>query len=747
MKNIYYSRSAGAVLRLSGMILGVLLLFQTVLAAAAGAPVAEEQRFSVQENALNGMEIGMIEAVGAVSFQLTGGNDLGAFALDELTGVLTVSDSTFLDYEMHQSFSLTVQVTGLDNLASEVTAVIEVQNVDKPAPVTGESTNITEKSASLAGSFETGGAATVAAIQYGLEAQLPEFDPEGADGSVPAAPGAVGNTLELDVTDLQDGTTYYYRTVAKNSEGVVYGQRKSFTTFSIPWVNEIVIRDPNPTSAEMVTFLVTFTEPVNGVDVNDFVLNLDPTLANGSLNGDIVTVDADASGVGYIVTVDGVSGDGTLRLDFVDNGTVESVNGVNIGGAGPDNGAFADGEVYTIDNTNPGVLTLIYTNEDVSARHFFAVTNDPDKPEDLRIDFNSSKPNIVREDYYEITRNGSRWEVRMFPVEHAYGESTVTINVVDGADNASPTIELLVVVRAVADKPLLVANNVEGDEDTAIPLDVAASLVDQDGSESFESIAITGLPVGATLNAGTPIGDGTTFKFTNPADLQSITFTPPANASGIYELTLSATTVEEATGDDVIRKRESDSKTFTVTVNAVNDAPAFALDPESKTLLEDFETEEYVAINPAEVPADERDQVVNYSVSAKDGKDAIATVVVGQDENGKPRLEITSIKDANGTQVFTVTANDGQGENNFFTQDFTLTISSVNDAPAFALDPESKTLLEDFETEEYVAINPAEVPADEPDQVVNYSISAKDGKDAIATVVVGRMRMENLAWR
>jgi hypothetical protein len=56
----------------------------------------------------------------------------------------------------------------------------------------------------------------------------------------------------------------------------------------------------------------------------------------------------------YTVSVNTGSGDGTLRLDLTDNGTIFDVlYSYPLGGPGAGNGSFTAGEVYTIDKTAP----------------------------------------------------------------------------------------------------------------------------------------------------------------------------------------------------------------------------------------------------------------------------------------------------------------------------------------------------------------------------------------------------------
>ncbi len=109
-----------------------------------------------------------------------------------------------------------------------------------------------------------------------------------------------------------------------------------------PVVTAIDRLDADPTKAVSVQYDVVFSEAVTGVDADDFALSL-----SGSASG---TVDTTIGGGGsdYTVTVTGISGNGTIRLDLLDNGTIASVSDST-----PLDGNFTSGQSYTIDNAAP----------------------------------------------------------------------------------------------------------------------------------------------------------------------------------------------------------------------------------------------------------------------------------------------------------------------------------------------------------------------------------------------------------
>lgn len=107
-----------------------------------------------------------------------------------------------------------------------------------------------------------------------------------------------------------------------------------------------------------------------------------------------------------------------------------------------------------------------------------------------------------------------------------------------------------------------------------------------------------------------------------------------------------------------------------------NTPPSFTLSGDV-TVTENFSTTEYVTITPGNVPADEQDQVVTYSISPANVDFANVSINA---QTG--RVSITSVPNKFGSQVFRVTANDGQPTNNTYSQTFTLTVLSEASANA-----------------------------------------------------------------
>lgn len=112
-----------------------------------------------------------------------------------------------------------------------------------------------------------------------------------------------------------------------------------------PAVLSIVAANANPSNAANVSWTVTFSENVNGVDAADFALSASGVA--GAMIGSVTPV----SGTVFTVTANTGSGSGTLGLNLVDNDSIN--DGTNVlGGAGAGNGNVI-GQVYDIDRTPP----------------------------------------------------------------------------------------------------------------------------------------------------------------------------------------------------------------------------------------------------------------------------------------------------------------------------------------------------------------------------------------------------------
>ena len=141
-------------------------------------------------------------------------------------------------------------------------------------------------------------------------------------------------SYSLTATASSGGTT--------SSASTGYAVTVDTTPPSVTADNRVGSSSNNASSEQ---FTVTFSKSVVGVSTASFQLT-----DTGSVAGSIASVTG--SGSSYTVTVTGVTGDGTMRLDLKGsgNGIEDTVGNVPAG--------YTSGQTYTIEHTPPSVTAI-----------------------------------------------------------------------------------------------------------------------------------------------------------------------------------------------------------------------------------------------------------------------------------------------------------------------------------------------------------------------------------------------------
>ena len=156
-----------------------------------------------------------------------------------------------------------------------------------------------------------------------------------------------GDYTAMTVDPVDDCTFWYTNQYLKANGSWNWSTRIASFKFpgcndtTPPTVTSIARASTNPSAAASVDFTVTFSESVTGVNAADF------SITQSGLTGTAIT-NVSGSGSVYTVTVSPGTGSGTLRLDLIDNDSIQDLAGNPLGGTGINNGNFSTGEVYTI---------------------------------------------------------------------------------------------------------------------------------------------------------------------------------------------------------------------------------------------------------------------------------------------------------------------------------------------------------------------------------------------------------------
>jgi hypothetical protein len=367
-----------------------------------------------------------------------------------------------------------------------------------------------------AGDFAPVGTGAVGAALAGV-------DGSGASYTVTAATGADGS-LGLDLVD-DDSILDLAGNPLGPDDGSAAGE-SYVVDRTAPAVASIKRDDSDPSNAETVAWTVAFDEDVSGVDPTDFAL-----AAAGIAGTPAVETVTPIDGRRYtIIAATGggtPSGSATLRLDVVDDDSIGDAAGNPLGGHGAGNGAYGSGEPYTVDKTQPTVVSIL------------RIDPSPTRSGPLRftVTFAEAVSGVTASSFSLVTANlsGAAPTVSSAVPVGAGTSWTVTVSTAgsSGANNGSIRLDLTATagVRDAATNPLAAPH--AGDEsyvfDTTAPAVVSilrkagAASPTNHGPLQFTvtfSEPVTGLaapdfgPAGAGLTGtpvvGVPVAQGST---------------------------------------------------------------------------------------------------------------------------------------------------------------------------------------------------------------------------------------------
>ena len=309
------------------------------------------------------------------------------------------------------------------------------------------------------------------------------------------------------------------------------------------------------------------------------------------------------------------------------------------------------------------------------------------------------------------------------PAANANGSVTVSVTPVDsggttnGGDDTGATQTFTITVNAVNDAPSFTKGSdqtVNEDAGAQSVSNWATAISKGPADESAQTLSFT---TSNDNNALFSVQPGVTPTGT-------LVYTPAPNAVGTATVTISLSDTGGTTngGDDT-----SDSQTFTITVNAVNDEPSFTKGA-NETVSEDSgaRTAAGWASARSAGPADESGQTVTIE-RVSTSNDALFSVLPAVAANGD--LTYTPAADANGTATVTLRATDDGGTANGGDDTgadvtFDITVTAVNDAPSFTKGSD-QTVNEDAGAQSISnwATAISKGPADESGQTLSFTTS------------------------
>lgn len=296
-------------------------------------------------------------------------------------------------------------------------------------------------------------------------------------------------------------------------------------------------------------------------------------------------------------------------------------------------------------------------NEDANTGNLaFSISDIEDAANSLVITTESSNPTVAGPSNITLGGTGANRTIRVTPIANAWGITTITIRVRDTAGReVMDTFDLT--VNPVNDAPTVsaVANQTINEDGTAGPL--AVTISDVDDAAASLTIALT--------SSNTTLVPQSNVLLGGADESRTITVIPVTNAFGTTTITVRAT---DAAGLPATR-------TFTVTVNAVNDTPSVSIVPD-QVISEDSSTGTL-----GFTIGDVEDAATALVVATSSSNTALVPdsgiVVAGTGAN--QTIEVTPAANAFGTATITIRVRDTGGVE--AVTSFMVTVTPINDGP------------------------------------------------------------------
>jgi hypothetical protein len=274
----------------------------------------------------------------------------------------------------------------------------------------------------------------------------------------------------------------------------------------------------------------------------------------------------------------------------------------------------------------------------------------------------SSNTGLIPNPTVNYTNANTTGSLTFTPATNGNGTATITVTVNDGGtSNSNVTQAFTVTVNAVNNQPTLNAiTNLTINENAGLQT-VKLSGITSGAANENQTLTVT------AVSSNTGLIPNPTVNYTNANTTGKLTFTPVANGNGTATITVTVT--DGGTSNSIV------TRTFTVTVNAVNQKPT--LNAISNLTINKNAGLQTVNLSGITSGAANENQVLTVTaVSSNTGLIPNPTVnYISANSTGS--LTFTPVVNKTGTATITVTVKDGGTSNNIVTRTFTVTVANA----------------------------------------------------------------------
>ena len=287
----------------------------------------------------------------------------------------------------------------------------------------------------------------------------------------------------------------------------------------------------------------------------------------------------------------------------------------------------------------------------------------------LTVTATSSNPALIPNPTVTYTSPSATGTIRFTPVALGFGSSTITVKVNDGgASNNIVTRTFNVTVNPVNQTPTLTAvANVNINENAGTQT-VNLSGITSGATNEFQTLTVT------ATSSNPSLIPNPTVNYTSPNTTGSINFAPVALGFGTSTITV--TVNDGGASNNII------SRTFTVTVNAVNQPPT--LNALADMTLGENAGPQSVALSGISSGAVNESQTLSVNASSSNTGLIPNPTVTYTSPNATGSLTFTPVTDQFGSATVTVTVRDSGTSNNLVTRTFKVTVDQVTQPPTIS---------------------------------------------------------------
>jgi hypothetical protein len=474
-----------------------------------------------------------------------------------------------------------------------------------------------------------------------------------------------GNNTSTTLSNLTEDVTYYFAATAYDSTALEsdYSDEISYAIANVaPTINTPLTLSINQNAGVQT---VNLTGISAGASTESQNLTLSAASSNPALipAPSVTYTSPNTTGSLSFTPATGSFGTSTITVTVDDGSQSNHLTSVSflvtVNGSG-NQAPTLDQPANISVNENSGFQTITLTGITSGA------TNEA---QTLTVTAASSNTGLIPNPAISYTSPAATGTLTFTPVPTNFGSAVITVTINDGGTSNSTIVRTFTVTVAPVNQPPTLAQpaNLTINQNSGLQTITLTGISSGAGNES-QTLTVT------ASSSNTGLIPTPTITYTSPAATGTLSFTPAAGSSG--SSTILVTVNDGGASNNII------TRTFTVTVNAVNAAPTLA---QPAVIIID-ENSGLQTVNLTGISSGATNESQTLTVTATSGNTNLipSPTITYTSPATTGTLTFTPVRTNFGTCTITVTVNDGGASNNTVSKSFTVTVVPVNQTPTLS---------------------------------------------------------------